>query len=460
MQRNSRFFVLAGSLYGIQAMNLADGFLSGKKPGYVVEVDSAGAVEGAYRREQDGSYVRSEDLAAAGSGKNCWLAIPPGSCVVRSLELAGGTQKELVQAVACYAESSLLHPYEDGYVTVRTATTGSPVSAVLFWCEKQFLDDCVANVESTGFSVRGILVPELSIGCVESCLLYYEYPDAAHGLGVLCHGSPQSLPIVQCGPAGASGPDALLGAVLQELRRLGAPDPEKFLVWSKNDRTESPAFEKYQTGVQGAVPLRVIREWTEFLPLTATQKELRSGLAFAACLQRDNKHPLDVRGYWKLLASVAVTLVLVAGFIATLYAQLDDEVARLEKEAAQVSRASQKAGKATQMIRNLQEKNKTIRRFAQDKPYCLELLKIIADATSMESRLEGVSISRDGRIVINGLSKDASHVTAIVKKLEESPQIVQCKLTSLERVAESGEFKFTVQARSEAWTAFFEESAT
>ena len=157
---------------------------------------------------------------------------------------------------------------------------------------------------------------------------------------------------------------------------------------------------------------------------------------------------------------MAVTLVLIAGFIATLYAQLDDEVARLEKEAAQVNRAAQKASKATQMIRNLQDKNKTIRKFAQDKPYCLELLKIIADATSMESRLEGVSITKDGRIVINGLSKDASHVTAIVKKLEESPRIVHCKLASLEHVAESNEFKFTIEARSEAWTNFFEESAT
>ena len=207
-------------------------------------MEASGAIEGAYRREKNGSYVRCGDSDAAVSGKTCWLAIPPGSCVVRSLELSGGSQKDLVQAVTCYAESSLLHPYEEGYVAVKTATIGSRALAVLFWCEKQFLENCVTTVENAGFSVRGILVPELTIGGVESCLLYYEDPDAAHGLGMLCHGSPQSAPVVQCGPAEEAGREVLLGAVLQELRRLGAPAPEKFLVWSKHGPTDSPLFEQ------------------------------------------------------------------------------------------------------------------------------------------------------------------------------------------------------------------------
>ncbi len=169
-------------------------------------------------------------------------------------------------------------------------------------------------------------------------------------------------------------------------------------------------------GEQNVLPVRTIQGWADILPLLEPQKTTGTGLPFGECLQRGDQQALDGRGYFKLAASLVVTLVLIAAFVATLFAQLQDDVSRLEKEAAGITRASQKATKATQLIRNLQEKNKTIRRFAQDKPYSLELLKIIADATSSESRLEGVSITRDGRIVINGLSKDASHVTAIAEE--------------------------------------------
>ncbi len=436
-------------------MNPASVFFSKKQTEYVVAVDASGNLESAYHRNTDGSFAKT-DLRDAKRRKNrCWLAIPPGCCVVRSLQLSEVSQKDVLQAVKCYAESSLLHPYDDGYVAVRTAKLGACSLAVLFWCEKKFLDACVSEVERTGYTVRGILVPELLLGRTESCLFFYEN---AHDDLLLCHASPQSPPIVQCGLPGGLDKDALLGAVLQEVRGLGAPEPVQFVVWQRNIRADSPVPGLSSGEGQTETPCLVVKSWADILPSLAPGKETRIRLPFAECLHRDNQQALDARGYGKMFAFLAAGLFLLAAFAATLYAQLEGEVSLLQKEAAHVTRASQKAAKATQLIRNLQEKNKTIRKFAQEKPYSLELLKIIADATSTESRLESVSITRDGRIVINGISKDASHATAIVKKLEESPRIVQCKLTSLEHVAESKEYKFTIQGRSEAWTAFFEEN--
>ncbi len=441
-------------------MNLARVFSPRMTIENVAAVDSSGVIEGVFRQEKDGLFVKREQHNTEQKPFPCWLAIPPGSCVVRSLQLSEISQKNLVQAVTCFAESSLLQPYENGYVAVRTVKRDSDSLAVLFWCEKVFLDTCVASVEQANFTVQGILVPELLLGHTESCLLYYKDTDASHTMELVCQASPLSPPIIQCGVPGTLNRDALLGAVQQEAHRLNTPKPKKMFIWHKRVQSDSPLPALPSVGGQEGVTHINVQSWADVLPFWVPTKETRSQLPFKECLHRENLQALNSSGYYKVISFAAVALVSLVAFVSTLYAQLEYEVSRLEKESARVTRESQKANKATQLIRNLQEKNKTIRNFAQDKPYSLELLKIIADATSTESRLESVSITRDGNIVINGLSKDASHVTTIVKKLEESSRVVKCKLTSLEHVAEKNEYKFTIQARSENWATFFEKSST
>ncbi len=450
-------------------MNLTEMFFAGTKASTVVTINADGAMDGVYRGQKEGVFVTVEQANTVRQKERCWLAIPPGTCGVRNLQLDKVSAKEMEQALACLAQSSLLQPYEDGYVAVRCTQQDAFTMGVLFWCEKNFLEGCVARVEDAGFIVCGFLVPELLIGLRESCLLIYENRDACHGFRLVCHASPGSLPMVLSGTtdSGAPGRDVLYAAMLQEISLHAAPPPEKILFWQNRPateaRSESPL--SHLTAVPGSdrtINHQILHGWAELLPhlLPQDRPPKSDGRLFAQCLNREKRQPLEPRGYFRLAAACAAALILLGAFIFTVYSQLAYDVASLGKEAARITRASQKAAKATKMIRNLQEKNSIIRKFVQDKPYSLELIKIIAEATAKQSRLESVSISRDGSIMINGRSKGPAYAMAIVEKLEESPKITQCKLTTFDHEADSDEYKFTIQARAETWSVFFQESET
>ena len=455
-------------------MNITSAFFNRKKASAAVVVDANSAVEGVYRRQEDGSFFKADLPGTGQQRENCWLALPPGSCAVRSLQLEKTSVRDMEQALVCLAQSSLLSVYEDGYAATCCAQQGEQTTGTLFWCEKKFLENCVAHVEAAGFNVCGFLVPEMLTGSKESCLLIYENRDTDGDLCLLCHASPQSAPMVLSCRAQTPGRDVLYTAMMQEIARQAAPAPERILFWQPPgssgagagsiDQSDSPPgpFSRDRS-----VSCQNVHGWVEILPLLLSKTIVPANAErpFCQCLDREKQQPLELRDYFRLTAVLAVTLMIVGAFIFTLYSQLEHEVAVLEKEAARVTRASQKAAKATQMIRNLQEKNSTIRKFAQDKPYSLGVLKIIAEATARESRLDNVTISRDGSIVITGECKAAEHAMALVEKLEESPRIIECKLTALDhgkdhdavREDDTKPFKFTVQAHSQAWAAFFRE---
>ncbi len=441
-------------------------FFTGTKVENVVAVNAHGAIKGMYRREQDGSFIPISKQQAGKKNRRCLIVIPPGTCAVRSLQLEGASDREMEQALSCLAKSSLLQPWEDGYVSIRCTRQGDLAMGVLFWCAKTILDNCVVAADESGFMVCGFLVPELLLGSKESCLLLYEDSNACQGMRLLCHAFPESVPIILCSTTDAPGKDLLFAAMRQEVRRQNLPDPVRILYWQKS----VSAGDSVDAGSDcSTLPVpscweeatcQCLQGWPELLPFLlpppAGSRKIRQ-LPFSQCLQRESPQPLEPRGYVKLALSLLLSLMLLAAFISTLYSQLENEVAQLEKEAAQISRASQQAAKATQLIRNLQKKNRIIRKLAQDKPYSLELLKIIAEATADNSRLESVAISRDGSVVINGLSKEAANATAIVKKLEESPKVIQCTLSALEHMADSNQYKFTIQVRSEFWASFFQK---
>lgn len=453
-------------------MNIIQTFFIGTKTKTVVAVNPDGAMEGVYQGRPDGSFVKAPPQNTKKRKEKCWLVIPPGTCAVRNLQLDTVSAKDMEKALICLAQSSLLNPFEDGYTAIHTTQQGEQTMGVLFWCEKNFLDRCVTPVENAGFIVCGFLVPEMLAGAKKSCLLFYENNRTGHGFRLLCHAAPGYAPTVLSGGMDSPDREVLYTAMLEEIARQGAPSPENILFWQDKPhmvtREADPSNDLGDSlHNDGSINGQALHGWAEILPHLFPQAGPPKGVSrpFEQCLNREKQQPLERQGYFRLAAFLSVVLILAGTFITTLYSQFEHEISFLEKEAARVTRASTKATKATQIIRQLQKKNNTIRKFAQDKPYSLELLKIIAEATARQSRLDNISISRDGSIVINAQSKEAEHAMAIVEKLEESPHIIQCKITALNHEtghetnhgADSELYKFTIHARSQTWAEFFQE---
>ncbi|MCG8567396.1 MAG: PilN domain-containing protein [Desulfobacterales bacterium] len=128
----------------------------------------------------------------------------------------------------------------------------------------------------------------------------------------------------------------------------------------------------------------------------------------------------------------------------------------LRKQTSNITRAAKKASQATVRIRDIQKKNDLLRKFVQDKPFFLSLLRDVSQAISTESRVDNLSISHTGTISLQGTSKDEILVTSIVKKMEESPMINDCQLYGIEKDSGNHLFKFSIEAGSDQWQRFFE----
>ena len=445
---------------------MISGFFSRSSLKTVVTVTEQGEVGAVYRLDGDAKWCRAQEREMDRKVGSCWLALPPGHCSMRSMHLPGADRKETAGALQCYAESSLLHNMEDGCVELVVASPKQQdAPSVLFWCELTFLERATFAVEAMGGTIAGFLVPEHRLGSGGPGLLVHEDVVGSAPTLFACYSAPDVPPIVQTAVSSSIGARTLMAGVLAAVRRTGAPLPERVFVW-RNEGTDS-LLDEDALRVDGleCVQHIEIHGWTELLPFLTSGGQSwpgrkRSQSPFQELLTSQNRLPLERSAFVRLLGTVFLAVTMVAAFVLVLFVQLEDDVARLKKEASRITRASRNAAQATQRIRALQQQNQTIRRFAEQKPYSLALLKAITEATSRGSRLETVSISRDGQIMLTGFSKDASHVAAIMKKLEEAPDISQCVLVSLEHNVENDLHRFSIQGVSEEWAAFFKEDGT
>ncbi len=426
----------------------------------VLAVDEAGSLAGMFVRDSNGRWIDLPDSKEPSSrDRRCFLALPPGMSAFRTISIKGKDKKQALQAIELEAQTTLFEDLDHGWTTRRIYFDEEQTVVLLAWCSRPYLDSCRALAAELGFQVAGILVPEFCLGQKTPVMLGYQTTDQT-GVFYLSENRP---PLVQT--ALASGPDAeaLASVVLQDLQALDLEPAVQTIVWA----AEAPAENTLAAALQQAgctMPGIMVQTWADLLPhfeFPGLAARLSAGMgkgqeAFGTFLHAQDDRPLESKEIFRLSGMVLMAVLAVVVFGFSVLMQAEKDLTRLQKEAAAVTRASRKAGQATLMIREVQEKTGLLRTFTQDKPYLLSLIRDIAEATPEESRLETVSIDPSGTISITGFGKNEILVTSMVKKLEESSLINHCQLYGMEKDAEDGQLRFSLEARSRQWQNFFQ----
>ncbi len=422
-------------------------------PDYVLTFDETGALTGQYVQKNNNMWqdLRAAHVTVRGT-PDCAIAIPPGRCSLRTITLKSGNKKEALQAIEYEAEATLFDSSDKGWTTIRTYSFQDTTFALLAWCEKTYLEKCRGQAEKAGFKVTGVWVPELCMGQNTAALLCYVASEST----CMFYLSRQAMPLVQTSPANGLSAQSLAGAILNEVNTLSLEKPTDTFIWA-GDADDCKNLQNELGSLSIPAPPIMLRGWVDILPHLAPTGQTPE--AFVDFINTRDRQKLEPAGRFRLFGFVFMTVLALALFIFSFLIQEEKDIKRLQKETALITRASKKAAQATSLIRDIQEKTDLLRTFTQDKPYLLSIVRDITEATSTESRLDSLSVTNTGIIAIQGESMDEVLVTSIVKKMEESPLINDCRLNAMEKDPETGVFRFSIEAKSDQWQQFFQTEA-
>jgi hypothetical protein len=422
-------------------------------PDYVLTFDETGKLTHQYVQRKNNMWQDRRSAYSPVKGTpGCALAFPPGMCALRTITLEDGNKRQALQAIEYEAEATLFDHPDKGWTTIRTYSHQDTTFALLAWCKKTYLEKCRGQAEKAGFKVTGVWVPELCLGQYTPTLLCYATAEST----CIFYLSKQVPPLVQTSPADGLSAKTLAGAILNEVNTLSFEKPTDTFIWIKDaDDRQNLSTELGSLSIPA--PPVIIQSWADVLPHLAPVGQTPE--AFVDFINTRDRQKLEPAGKFRLFSFVFMTVLALALFFFSFLIQEEKDVKRLQKATAQITRASKKASQATSLIRGIQEKTDLLRTFTQDKPYLLTIIRDITEAVSTESRLDSLSVNQTGAIAIQGESKDEVLVTSIVKNMEESPLINDCRLNAMEKDPKTGVFRFSIEAKSDQWEQFFQAEA-
>jgi len=417
--------------------------LFGARVPHVLCCDKSGRFDGLFAKTAKGTWQKIENPIP---GK-CVLAVPPGMSAVRSLVLGPVSKKQALQAIDMEARATLFHEKDQGFVFESVNTGPDRTTVFMIWLAREYLFACRKTAMAKGYDVSGLLVPEQLLGKRRAALFCFEGKQSS-GVWFLS----EQIPICQSGSSTAR--ESLLSTVMAQADQIGLSGHDDTFIWAM-DQDKARAWIQALKEMKILNPPMIIRTWADLLPHMDLTTLVGRTKPFGEFIHLSDRQPLAPVGYLKLAGFVCVSLLAVGLFLSIHFSQAQNELGRLRKTAAGITRASKKSTQATYLIRETQEKAFLLRKFAEEKPYRLALVRDIIDAGSGKSRLENISVTQDGSISIQGSARDEIYITSIVKKLEESSLIMHCQLNSMESDPENKVLKFSIQARAEKWKDFF-----
>jgi hypothetical protein len=416
----------------------------------VLTCTSSGEFEGFYKKDSNGIWRRSLKVNPG----RCILAIPPGIASLRHLTLDTVASKQAQEMINTELDSTLYLPVEEGFSFEKIIKGKERTTVFTAWIEKRFLLLCRQTATNLKLVIDEVLVPELAPGNGTPSLLCFE-----QGRQVTAYfASLPQLPV--CFSVPGMPADKILSLLMDHCAVKNLPVPEHIMIWNQKPDSDERWRQILNSAGLSVSPL-MIKGWEDFLThqnFAQIVSWMRSSnKPFSEFINFGEKESITLKDYFLLAVAGSVTLAASGLFFATYYIDLKKDVAVLEKTTASVTRTTEKAKKATTLIREFHEKNTMLRKLSGEKTYSLALIRDIIDAGSEEIQLENLSITMPGEINIQGRATDELFITSVVTKLEESPLIMDCTLTIIEKKAQSHVYSFSIQGKTQNWDHVFKK---
>ena len=384
---------------------------------------------------------------AALRGPVC-LHLPPGSCLLRVLNVAGMNRKEIAPALALLAEASLPLP-PDQYYTDSWQI--GPELHALAALPSEPLDRARGRVAAAGGRLAAVRVPELCPPPVgpsaagprparpHAALVLWSMPEPGGLLACLWRGQtlyrwqhfPQRLP---------------RQALLEQLAANADPAPAAvYLNWMRSEL--DPWAELDAVWPQA----EVIETWD--WDLAERARRFGPGPQLQSFLRQEQRRTASRSD--KLRLGLAL-----GGAVCTALFLFFAEVAYLERQAEQLrhqvsllkvkaNRSEKVAARSGQTLRRIRE----LQALAVERRGVLEALKALTDALPARVRLERINVERGGATALDGLAETELDVSNLLENLSQAPLLTEPRLTFTQKEETRGDtstpalIRFRLEAR-------------
>ncbi|WP_157137621.1 hypothetical protein [Solidesulfovibrio carbinoliphilus] len=412
-----------------------------------------------FARDPEGIAWRQPDrLPRTQRGKACALVLPPGWLTLRGIAVPGGRIGEARAAAVLELHSSLAVDPATGWTFVRAGRHGDGFQAVAAFLDNDTLSHFADAAVAAGLAPSRIVVPEFACGASPMVLVSV---DRTHALAAYLAGGRPVLwqAFAEAGPSLA----CCLDLITEQLAAKRLALPERGLVWTMDGQLAGPLTATVGQAFPG-IPVECVANWPAVLPRLLDSPGAsstawmpgRRDVVFGEFLTARDRVRLDGPGLKRLGLAVAAMVV---GLMALAFALLRDsekDLAQLETEVRSLTVQANRSKILGERIRGLSQGIAFIRSHTEDKPMMLGVVATVFRAVPRLLKLDGISVSDQGAVRLNGQAENEFYVTEFLDSLSKLEAVRSPKLESLEVDPKTKTARFAISTTAPAWQKYQE----